>query len=369
MEMITQNRVALLLPRRPRTGHKGAFGKLLIVAGSCGMAGAAVLSARGALRSGAGLVRVSIGEDLFPIIQTGIVEATCVSRDFNTMSAASALADCDAAVVGPGLGLSASAAKTVQDILNTYGFGVGGAERERAHSSKGAGGHHFLAGQHAARQSMMAGDNASDPASAVLADDGAKSKTMMLDGDTSDPVSAVLADDTKLKAIILDADALNLIARREVRLAELPDAGRSRLILTPHTGEAARLLACSPAEINRDRSGAAAALARQYGAVVVLKGHETLISEAGSRTYVNPTGNPGMATAGSGDVLSGIIAAFAGQGMNALDAACAGVYVHGFAGDMVSAEIGEYGLTASDIASAVPKAILRIQKTRNKSEE
>lgn len=376
MEMITRNRVALLLPRRPRTGHKGAFGKLLIVAGSRGMAGAAVLSARGALRAGAGLVRVSIDDDLFPIVQTGVIEAICVGRDFDTGSpvsdlknggataaepaldvsapAASGLPDCDAVVIGPGLGVSAFAAGSIQKLLDIYGDGVTedpvgdafvGTMGNQHDSDCRAG---VVDTEFPRRHDNLYGANVVENAEFPLK--------------RTDAWRSSLSGHTALKAIILDADALNLIARRKVSLERIAGTGRPRLIMTPHAGEAARLLSCSPEEINRDRFGAVRALADQYGAVTVLKGHKTLVAGADGRVYANPTGNPGMATAGSGDVLSGIIGAFAGQGMDALDAACAGVYVHGLAGDMAASEIGEYGLIASDIAAAVPKAIRHIQK-------
>jgi NAD(P)H-hydrate epimerase len=164
--------------------------------------------------------------------------------------------------------------------------------------------------------------------------------------------------------LILDADALNIIAGRSG--AEKPI--RAETVITPHPGEAARLLGVTAADIQADRRGAASELAKRYGAVAVLKGHGTLVAApppadgAGqsSEIFENTTGNPGMATAGSGDTLTGVITAFAAQGMSALDAAVAGVFIHGLAGDLAAAARGEYGLIATDIMNALPDAILLV---------
>jgi NAD(P)H-hydrate epimerase len=130
-------------------------------------------------------------------------------------------------------------------------------------------------------------------------------------------------------------------------------------IITPHPGEAARLLGLgSPARL-RDRAESARELAALTGAICVLKGARTLTALPAGDLYVNETGNPGMATGGSGDVLTGAITALAGQGLSPQDAAIAGVYLHGLAGDIAAARVGEYGLTASDIAEALALAIDR----------
>ena len=145
------------------------------------------------------------------------------------------------------------------------------------------------------------------------------------------------------RPLVLDADGLNLLAQQ-------PDAvaGRSAaLVLTPHPGEAARLLECSVAEVQRDRFAAVTALARRYAAVVVLKGAGTLVGD-GDRMWINTTGNPGMASGGMGDVLSGVIAALMAQGMSAEDACCLGVDMHGRAADR-AAQRGQRGLLAGDV--------------------
>jgi NAD(P)H-hydrate epimerase len=169
--------------------------------------------------------------------------------------------------------------------------------------------------------------------------------------------------------LILDADALNIIAgsggaMKPIRAETAP----RETVITPHPGEAARLLGVTAADIQADRRGAASELAKRYGAVAVLKGHGTLVAappptdgaRQSSEIFENTTGNPGMATAGSGDALTGVIAAFTAQGMSALDAAVAGVFIHGLAGDLAAAARGEYGLIATDITNALPDAILRV---------
>lgn len=273
--------VNTVIKRRPKDLHKGDCGKVLVIAGSKGMAGAAVLSARGALRSGAGIVRVSVPEELFPIIQVGVPEAICVSR----MLPPDELGEYQAIVIGPGLGDEISNVSLIKTVL------------------EGAG-----------------------------------------------------------KAVVLDADGLNLTARSK-ELQDAVFALRERLIITPHPGEAARLLDCTTETINSDRMAAVHLLAEKTGSVVVLKGAGTLVATPGQKTYINTTGNPGMATGGSGDVLSGIIGALAGQGISCFEAAAAGVYIHGLAGDMAAENLGEYGIIATDIATMTALALHKTTET------
>jgi NAD(P)H-hydrate epimerase len=294
---ITQEYVKGLLPLPRRDAHKGTAGRVLIIAGSPGMAGAAVLASGAALRSGAGLVYVSAAERLWPIIQTHEPCAVCVGRHIED---GAALGRYDAIAIGPGLGTSDEAAALVGFVIENY------------------------------------------------------------EG-----------------ALVIDADALNIIADGGATLSrETPK--RNNTIITPHLGEAARLLGVGAGEIPSDREAAAVALAEKYGAVAVLKGHRTLVAssenadigmdkdmdmsasgsaEKNRAISENTTGNPGMATAGSGDVLTGVIASFAARGMSAFEAATAGVYIHGLAGDIASEHQGEYGLIATDIVHALPAAI------------
>lgn len=270
--------VNTVIKKRPEDLHKGDCGRVLIVAGSKGMAGAAVLSARGALRSGAGLVRVSIPEELFPIVQAGVIEATCVSR----MLPPDRLGIYQAIVIGPGLGDEISNAELIKSILK--------------------------------------------------------------------------AD---CPAFVLDADALNLAAKDPALLQAVREAGE-RVIITPHPAEAARLLCCETRQIQEDRLSAAQKLSAKTGAVTVLKGAGTLVATPDQKTYINTTGNPGMATGGTGDVLSGIIGSLAGQGFSCLEAAACGVYIHGLAGDLAAKHLGEYGLIASDVAAMTAAALRQI---------
>jgi len=156
--------------------------------------------------------------------------------------------------------------------------------------------------------------------------------------------------------VVVDADALN-------RLAEVPDATLDharQVVLTPHPGEAARLMKSK--NINRtidraetSRRVAAHALHESYGCVVVLKGHGTIVTN-GDRIYTNETGNSGMATPGAGDVLTGVIAGLIAQGMDAFEASILGVYLHGFAGDFAAEELGRWSMTATDILDYLPEA-------------
>lgn len=156
--------------------------------------------------------------------------------------------------------------------------------------------------------------------------------------------------------VVVDADGLN-------RLAEAPPAAFSqgrRIVLTPHPGEAKRLLAARNQSVEflhtpAARRDAACALVQEYGCTVVLKGHGTVVTD-GSRLFVNATGNSGMASAGMGDVLTGVIAALLGQGMPALDAAILGVHLHGLAGDFAAEELGRHSLTAQDVIDYLPEA-------------
>jgi hydroxyethylthiazole kinase-like uncharacterized protein yjeF len=155
--------------------------------------------------------------------------------------------------------------------------------------------------------------------------------------------------------LVLDADALNHLAGEAARIA----AARAPVVITPHPGEAARLLGSSAGEVEKDRVAAARALAELTRAVVVLKGAGTLVCDGAAGdgfVTINPTGGPALATAGAGDVLTGVVAALVGQGLEPGEAARAAVYLHGLAGDLCAARIGPIGVTASDVLEAVPAA-------------
>jgi NAD(P)H-hydrate epimerase len=155
------------------------------------------------------------------------------------------------------------------------------------------------------------------------------------------------------KPLVIDADGLNLLSSQMGLLKERPRS----TILTPHPGEFARLQGASAPSEGRAREEAAVQFARRHNVILILKGHGTVISD-GDRLSVNPTGNPGMATGGTGDVLTGLIAALWGQGMSDFDAAQLAVYLHGRAGDIVAEEKGEISLIARDLVEALPSAFL-----------
>lgn len=282
--IITIEFVQNIIERRSREIHKGDCGRVLVVAGSSGMAGAAVLACKGALRSGSGLVQAVLPENLFPVVQIGIPEATCLERDFSKID----LGRYDAAAVGPGLGEGKESVEAVIHIIKNF------------------------------------------------------------DG-----------------PIVLDADGLNITAHNDLfDLLRKRTSGTT--VITPHIGEARRLLGREIGILQEERIDAAAALAEKTGAVTVLKGHKTVVATVGGKTYINTTGNPGMATAGCGDVLTGIITGLMGQKkscgrrMSAKEAALCGVFLHGMAGDLAADKIGEYGLIAGDIADYTAYALKQI---------
>jgi NAD(P)H-hydrate epimerase len=280
-ELITQLPV---LPPRPVDSNKGNFGRVLVVAGSRGMSGAAVLCASAALRGGAGLVKVAVAEGILPIVAAAnpcYLTAPLPQDEHGQLAdrAQTALLDLaeanDVLALGPGLGRS----------------------------------------------------------SAITA-----------------LVSAVLAQ-VKIPTV-LDADGLNALQHHTERLK-----GRTApLILTPHPGEFARLLDSDVKTVQSQRQELAVRFAADHGVVLVLKGAGTIVTD-GRRVYCNTTGNPGMATGGTGDVLTGLIAAFLGQKFEPFAAGQLGVHLHGLAGDMARDDLGEVSLIASDLLDYLPSAL------------
>ena len=271
------------LAARPAESNKGTFGRVLVVAGSRGMSGAAVLCGSGALRGGAGLVRVAVPQGILPIVAAGnpcyltsplpddpqgLLSAEAVAETLTLAQANQVVA------LGPGLGQSAA----VRDL-----------------------------------------------------------------------VAAVIRQ--AAAPLVLDADGLNAVGRQTNSFRQRP----APLIVTPHPGEFARLLGTDVATVQANRQELAGQFAAAHGVVLVLKGHKTVVTD-GRRIYVNATGNAGMATGGTGDVLTGLIAAVLGQGLEPFEAAQLGVHLHGLAGDLARDELGEAGLIASDLLSYLPRA-------------
>lgn len=158
------------------------------------------------------------------------------------------------------------------------------------------------------------------------------------------------------KPLVLDADGINALIGKLNILRKL----KGKLVITPHPGEMARLLKLQVAQVQKNRTKKAKDFAKKYNIVVVLKGYRTVVADRNGKTYINQTGNPGMASGGCGDVLTGIIAAFIGQRMDVFRAAKLGAYVHGLAGDLAAKEKGEFSLTATDILDKLPQAVKTI---------
>jgi len=158
--------------------------------------------------------------------------------------------------------------------------------------------------------------------------------------------------------LVIDADALNTTDVHFLNFIKAP------FIITPHPKELERLIDVPASEIQKNREFIAKNTAKKINGIIVLKGSNTVVADKRGNIYINKTGNPGMATAGSGDVLSGIIASFIGQGIEIFLAAKIGVNVHGLAGDLACKEMGEYGLIASDIIDHLPKALLKLQNAK-----
>ena len=284
--------IGAVVPARPADAHKGRYGHLLVVAGSLGKTGAAVLACLGALRSGTGLVTCALPATQQPVVAARLAEAMTEALAETTAQTLSAKAldrllelagRMDAVAVGPGIGLELETQATVRDLIQT-------AERP----------------------------------------------------------------------MVVDADALTALSGH---LALLRRARGPRL-LTPHPGEAARLLQRSVADVQADRIESARRLAGETGAIVALKGAGTLVAAQGGEVTVNPTGNPGMATGGTGDVLTGIAGGLLAQGLAPESALRAAVYLHGLAGGLAAAARGEVGLIAGDVADAVPAAIVQLLRLR-----
>ncbi len=281
-----------LLVRRPDS-QKGDYGHVLVIGGSVGFAGAPILSALAALRSGAGLVTLAVPEEIYFVVASQMLEVMVhplPQREKGTVPRGDSpldLSDCwkvlrplitkaDVIAIGPGL----SQQPTAQ---------------------------HFV-------RKLVAGVDL---------------------------------------PIVLDADGINAFAGRSRALLR---KARGPLVITPHPGEMARLLGVSVDAVQRNRLKVVKETAKQLHVTVVLKGHRTVVASPTGATYTNTTGNPGMATAGMGDVLTGIIAALIGQGLNPCTAAKAGVYLHGRAGDLAAQRLGQISLIASDLLTALPAA-------------
>lgn len=285
--VITRKQVAGFLKPRPRDSHKGMFGTVTVIGGASGMAGAALLAGRAALKMGAGMVHVGLLAENAPAVDT----------------------DC------PEL------------MLHTAAEGLLTAGRSAIHCAKA-------------------------PQNGSPDESGSYGKAVLVTGcglGRSQPAQKLLYDALLLDIpLVLDADALNIIAQRP-DLRGMLHGRKAPAVFTPHPGEAAHLLGCKTSDIQQDREAAARQLAKRLGGSVVLKGAGSLCATRDGKLYLNRTGNPGMSAAGMGDVLAGMIAAFIAQGLAADQAMLLAVHLHGAAGDELAQQQATLGMSATEV--------------------
>jgi len=287
--VLTASGVRRRLPNRLPAGHKGTFGRVVIVAGSLGMSGAAILCARGALRVGAGLVTVACPTAINDILETAVPEAITLPLpdEGGRLTAAAldplieAIAPADAVAVGPGLSRHPEVQAVIRRLL----------------------------------------PHVSTP-------------------------------------LVLDADGLVAFTDHREALGKRP----SPLVLTPHPGELGRLIDTPPETIDAGRIEIAQRFAGDHGVTLLLKGRPTVLTTPGAAPLLNPTGNTGLATGGSGDVLTGMIVGLLAGGAAPADAAAAGAYLHGAAADRLATTIAERAITPSDLLAALPETIAEVER-------
>lgn len=289
LEILLVDELRGTLPRRSPEAHKGVFGHTLLVAGGAGTAGAAILAARAAVRSGGGLVTVATRWENVATVESGSLESMTLGLDGDigglSATATEAL-------------LAASAGKAALAI----GPGLGTA-------------------------------------------DGTRAAVRRIVGESTVPM-------------VLDADAINAF-EGEPGLLRRRHAGA---VLTPHPGELARLFGATSAEVVDDRLAWARRAAEETGCVVLLKGRRSLTASPDGHVTINSTGNAGMATGGSGDVLTGVVTALLGQGYTLHNAGALGALVHGLAGDLAAADRGMTGMAAGDLVDYLPDAFQRFSE-------
>ncbi len=285
-----------LLPPRPWDSHKGTFGHLLVLAGSEGKTGAAALACQGGLRAGAGLVTLGVAQSLNDIMEVKITEA--MTLPLPQAEGARALG------------------RRALEPIEAFAGGC-------AALALGPG-----LGTHPETRELV------------------RTLVQRLD-----------------RPMVVDADGINALAGDQEMPKEKGQRKNFSLgvagprILTPHPGELARLLGCSPKEVQSRRLALAREAAGQYGVVLVLKGAQTLVAAPDGRLSLNPTGNPALASGGTGDVLTGLIGGFLAQGLSAWDAARLGVYLHGLSADCFAAQHGPRGLVAGDLLARFPEVL------------
>lgn len=273
---------------RPDDSNKGTLGSLLCICGSYGMAGAAIMAGKAALRCGIGLLKIAVPKSIYPVCATNILESVYYPLEETSNGVISS--------------------KNTDFLLEMC-----------------------------------------EKSSAVVIGCG-----LSVCNDTKNLVQSVITNCKK--PLVIDADALNCICNKPEILKNL----KAPAIITPHPGEMARLLHSTPKTVNSNRENTAIDFAKKFGVVTVLKGAGTIIASPDGEVYINHTGNSGMATGGSGDVLSGIIGSLLAQGAAPINAAAAGVFLHGTIGDLAAEKLGKISMLPTDMIDMIPTAYLKL---------
>ena len=273
---------------RPDDSNKGTLGSLLCICGSYGMAGAAIMAGKAALRCGIGLLKIAVPKSIYPVCATNILESVYYPLEETSNGVISS--------------------KNTDFLLEMC-----------------------------------------EKSSAVVIGCG-----LSVCDDTKNLVQSVITNCEK--PLVIDADALNCICNKPEILKNL----KAPAIITPHPGEMARLLHSTPKTVNSNRENTAIDFAKKFGVVTVLKGAGTIIASPDGEVYINHTGNSGMATGGSGDVLSGIIGSLLAQGAAPINAAAAGVFLHGTIGDLAAEKLGKISMLPTDMIDMIPTAYLKL---------
>ncbi len=273
---------------RPDDSNKGTLGSLLCICGSYGMAGAAIMAGKAALRCGIGLLKIAVPKSIYPVCATNILESVYYPLEETSNGVISS--------------------KNTDFLLEMC-----------------------------------------EKSSAVVIGCG-----LSVCDDTKNLVQSVITNCEK--PLVIDADALNCICNKLEILKNL----KAPAIITPHPGEMARLLHSTPKTVNSNRENTAIDFTKKFGVVTVLKGAGTIIASPAGEVYINHTGNSGMATGGSGDVLSGIIGSLLAQGASPINAAAAGVFLHGTIGDLAAEKLGKISMLPTDMIDMIPTAYLKL---------
>lgn len=284
MEQTDRNIVKKAVFNRPDDANKGTLGSLLCICGCYGMAGAAIMAGKAALRCGLGLLKTALPKSIYPIAASAIFESVFFPLE-----------------------------ETPDGKISKCNIDFLLCEAEKS--------------------------------SAVLIGCG-----LSVCDDTEELVNSFIENCTK--PLVLDADALNCVAKN----TDILKKAKAPVIITPHPGEMARLVKSTPKAVNENRAEIAADFAKEYGVVTVLKGSGTIIASPDGKILINRTGNSGMATGGSGDVLAGMTGSLLAQGANVFDAASAAVYLHGLSGDLAAEKLGKISMLPTDLIDEIPQA-------------